>query len=142
VHQAFVLTLKEPALEDYVRHHDSIQNDYPDLMEALIGSGANSVDSSALTRGKWSWCRGDSRGARTISESRNTSAVGILTLKKESCDTWKATSSISGASSAKTCPVPCKCCWMPRRRSQRSTRSFAAYARVTVFTALMSSITG
>lgn len=43
VHQAFVLSLKEGALDDYIRHHESIKTEHPDLAEALVSSGVKTL---------------------------------------------------------------------------------------------------
>jgi L-rhamnose mutarotase len=38
-----VLTLKEGALEEYIRHHDSIPSSHPDLVEAFHSSGVKAM---------------------------------------------------------------------------------------------------
>ncbi len=43
VQQAFVLSLKDGALEEYIRHHESIRTEHPDLAEALVSSGVQAL---------------------------------------------------------------------------------------------------
>lgn len=43
VHQAFVLSLKHGGLEEYIRHHESIRTEHPDLAEALVSSGVKAL---------------------------------------------------------------------------------------------------
>lgn len=43
VQQAFVLSLKDGALDEYIRHHESIKTQHPDLAEALVGSGVQAL---------------------------------------------------------------------------------------------------